>query len=265
MYKDNSPIGTGITEVITEEKLAQELRSIDSDKEYYAITLLGTAEGKMEWSILSHWVGWVDGKPGREIRKASLVNASYMAESWEKLGEGYLVVSNTRGVLFYARYGGNALVEKKIGEKKISHIIDVHDTAHDGAVGFKSADSLPQHVFKRAPRPKHRMRIIQRDQYRCKICGRRPDDYTDIELHVHHIRLWGKGGLTEDGNLVTLCDTCHDGLQPHEELSLFQLLDPDAFIPNLPKKMNEFQEGVRLYRALAKDMFMELDKLNMQS
>ncbi len=241
--------------MITRVEFAKELRFIDPDKEYYAITLLGTVDGKMQWSAQSHWAGWVDGKPGREIRKASLVKSSYMAESWTELGEGCLVVNNTRGLLFYARYGGNALVLKEIGEKYFSNIIRAHDTAYDGAVGFKAAANLPTHVFKRAPRPKHRMQIIQRDRCKCKICGRRPDDYTDIELHVHHIRLWSKGGLTEDENLITLCDTCHDGLQPHEELTLFELLDQDAFIPNLPKQNNEYWEGVRLYRELAKDMF----------
>lgn len=248
--------------VMTREELARELRLIDSDKEYYAITLLGTADGKIQWSALSHWVGWVDGRPGREIREASLVNASRMAETWTELGEGYLVVNNTRGLLVYARFGGNALVAKEIGEKYFSDTIRAHDTAYDGAVGFKAAADQPPHVFKRAPRPKHRMHIIQRDKYKCKICGRRPDDYTDIELHVHHVRPWEKGGLTEDENLVTLCDTCHDGLQPHEELSLFQLLDPDAFLPNPTKQQQEYREGVRLYRELAKVMFSKLENLD---
>ena len=90
-----------------------------------------------------------------------------------------------------------------------------------------------------------------------------PDDYnTDIELHVHHVRPWEKGGLTENENLVTLCDTCHKGLQPHEELSLFQLLDPDAFQPNLPEQQHEYREGVRLYREFAKGMFAELEILD---
>jgi hypothetical protein len=244
---------------MTREDLARELKSIDPGKKYFAITLLGTADGKMHWSACSHWVGWVDGKPGREIREASLVNASRMAETWAELGEGHLVVNSTTGLLVYARFGGNALVAKDIGEKYFSNMICAQETAYAGAVGFKPAASLPPHVFKRAPRPKHRMHIIQRDRYRCKICGRRPDDYTDIELHVHHVRPWEKGGLTEDENLVTLCDTCHDGLQPHEELSLFQLLDPDAFNPSLSKRLHEYREGVRLYRDFAKGMLSELE------
>lgn len=72
------------------EDISQELKSIDPGKEYYAITLLGTADGKMFWSAYTHWAGWVNGKPGREIREASIVNASYMAETWKDLGKGTL-------------------------------------------------------------------------------------------------------------------------------------------------------------------------------
>jgi hypothetical protein len=244
---------------MTREELAKELRYIDPNREYYAITLLGTAGGKMQWSAYSHWVGWMNDRPGREIREASLVNAARMAEAWTELGEGYLVVNSTTGLLVYARFGGNAFVAKEIGDKYFPDAVRAHETAYDGAMGFKAASDLPPHAFKRAPRPKHRMKIIQRDRYRCKICGRRPDDYTDIELHVHHVRPWEKGGLTEDENLVTLCDTCHDGLQPHEELSLFELLDPNAFLPDLAKRQEKYREGVRLYREIAKAMFSRLD------
>jgi hypothetical protein len=250
---------------MTREELAKELRYIDTGTKYYAITLLGTADGKMHWSAYSHWVGWVNGRPGREIREASLVNAERMADTWTDLGEGYLVVNSPTGLLVYTRFGGNALVAKEIGEKCFPHAIRAHETAYDGAMGFKAVSDLPQHVFKRAPRPKHRMKIIQRDRYRCKICGRRPDDYTDIELHVHHVRPWEKGGLTEDENLITLCDTCHDGLQPHEELSLFVLLDPSAFLPDLSEKGTEYHEGVRWYREIAKAMFSQLDHVDSES
>jgi hypothetical protein len=244
---------------MTREEFAKELRCIDPDTKYYAITLLGTADGKMQWSAYTHWVGWVDGKPGREIRQASLVNAERMAYFWTEMGEGYLVVNSTSALLVYTRLGGNALVAKEIGDKYFADEIGANETAYDGAMGFKAASDLPPHVFKRAPRPKHRMKIIQRDRYRCRICGRRPDDYTDIELHVHHIRPWEKGGLTEDENLLTLCDTCHDGLQPHDEPSLFELLDPNAFLPDLASKTEKYHEGVRLYRKISKVWFSQLD------
>jgi hypothetical protein len=216
-------------------ELVTELKTINADDQYYAITLLGSDDGKIQWSTQTHWIGWIGDKPGREIRKGSLVNPEYLAKHWTEVGQGYIVVNSRRGLFIFLRLGGNALVKKDIAESHLGNIIGENETAFDGLYGFVSASDLPAHAFKRAPRPKHRMSIIKRDQYKCKICGRRPDNYTDIELHVHHIRPWEKGGLTEDRNLLTICDTCHDGLDPHSDFSLFALLDPDASIPNMGK------------------------------
>lgn len=242
------------------QELITELKTIDPDDHYYAITLLGSDEGKIQWSTQTEWVGWVGGKPGREIRKGSLVKPEYMAEHWNKVGQGCLVVNSRRGLFIFLRLGGNALVKKAIAETHLQNIIEENETAYDGPHGFVSATDLPAHAFKRAPRPKHRMQIIKRDSYtKCKICGRRPDNYTDIELHVHHIRPWEKGGLTEDGNLLTICDTCHDGLEPHADYSLFALLDPGAAIPNIAKRNREFAKGVSNYRKAAVLMFAAVD------
>lgn len=242
------------------EELATDLKRIDPETDYYAITLLGDPDGKIRWSAYSHWAGWVGGTPGREIREASIVNPSNMAETWVGMGQGYLVVNSEQGFLIYMRYGGNALVAREIGEKYFQGIIRSHETAYDSTFGFKSARDLEPYVFKRAPRPKQRMKIIQRDQFKCRICGRSPDNYTDIELHVHHIRPWGKGGLTEDENLLTLCNTCHDGLQPHEVLSLFRMIDPNELNSTLSKRKKEYLEGTGYYRKWAERMFSDFEK-----
>jgi len=42
---------------------------------------------------------------------------------------------------------------------------------------------------------------------------------------VHHIKPFSEGGLTEKNNLITLCKTCHDGLYPHFDYSLYSLID----------------------------------------
>lgn len=68
------------------------------------------------------------------------------------------------------------------------------------------------------------MKVLKRDKNRCRICGRSPSDYEDVVLHVHHTRPWGKRGVTDINNLITLCHTCHNGLDPHEDQSLKTLL-----------------------------------------
>ena len=49
-----------------------------------------------------------------------------------------------------------------------------------------------------------------------------------VELELHHIRPVENGGLTVDGNLITLCSTCHDNLEPHFDHDLLWLFDSPA-------------------------------------
>ncbi|MFC1551009.1 HNH endonuclease [Candidatus Latescibacterota bacterium] len=241
------------------EKIKKELTTIYPENEYYALTLLGTSDGRIQHGAYTHWVGWVDDKPGREIRQASIVNAERLAETWRDLGENCIVVNNTFGVMMFLQNGGNALVKKELAEKHMKYMVVPDETAFDGSLGFKSLKNIPVQAFKRATRPKQRMRIIKRDLYRCRICGRNPDNHTDIELHVHHIRPWSKGGLTEDDNLITLCDTCHNGLEPHEEHSLFSYIEQDKLALKKDIRNKEFLEGVRIYRVIVQKDLAEID------
>lgn len=246
---------------VSRDELINELKTIGHNVDYYAITLLGVSDGRIHWSAQTHWAGWVGGKPGREIREASIVNANRMAEFWTEVGQGYLVVTSVRALVTYLRLGGNVLVSKAIAEKYLHDMVRPQETAFSGFAGFKCAENLPPEAFKRAPRPKHRMRVIQRDRCKCKICGRHPDDNTDIELHVHHVLPWDKGGLTEDDNLVTLCHTCHAGLEPHSQLSVLSLVKPDVFEISTEKERREYFDGVRSYREITRKMFAKSESM----
>jgi len=241
----------------TKNDIIQELRRIDKDSSYYQITLIGNKDGKISWYTYSHWVGWVNDKPGFEIREASIVNAHSMAKFWQDVGLPYVVVNSPATLTIFMRLGGHALIEKSIAEQYLPEMIKPESSAIDGPRGFKTLSSAPKSATKRVPNPKHRMNIIKRDDFRCRICGRRPDDYVDVEFHVHHIRPWGGGGLTEDQNLITLCQTCHKGLDPHGDISLFELLDPEAFRPDLERKRQKHLEGVRYYRDCVENGFKE--------
>lgn len=54
-----------------------------------------------------------------------------------------------------------------------------------------------------------RYETIKRDGYRCRACGFSVQD--GAHLHVDHIIPVSKGGLTERGNLQTLCTVCNLG------------------------------------------------------
>ena len=59
-----------------------------------------------------------------------------------------------------------------------------------------------------------RSAVLQRDQWRCKICGWSYDDYNPADprtvLELHHIIHHARGGENRATNLITLCNVDHD-------------------------------------------------------
>jgi hypothetical protein len=214
--------------------------------DYYFIETIAQPDGKIVRSTYTHWVGFTDSSPMREIREGSIVHPERFITGWRKMLMPYVVVSTPPEMFIYFHVGGCALVEKTLAKEFFANVILPAECAPDVPLGFKSVIDLPRESFFHAPRPKLRMRVLKRDDYRCRICGRRPADYTDVELHVHHIRPWATGGLTEEQNLVTLCHSCHNGLSPHEERGLFELIGKgilvgDAYVRASLKGMLRYQ------------------------
>lgn len=56
-----------------------------------------------------------------------------------------------------------------------------------------------------------RFKVLQRDQFRCKLCGRSPATELSCKLHVDHIIPFSKGGRTTFENLQALCSHCNVG------------------------------------------------------
>lgn len=90
---------------------------------------------------------------------------------------------------------------------------DPHDLEGFLAIGVQGA--APR-AHDRASTRKLRMEVLKRDDFRC-VCGRRASDHVDLELAVHHVIPVDDGGPTIESNLMTLCTTCHKGLDPPGE------------------------------------------------
>jgi len=219
----------------------------DLTRRYYAITILGTESG-VEWSCYSHWVAFTEDSPRREIREASIVIAKNLARTWRGLGESYVVVNSQNEMVIFLRLGGHALVERTVAQEVIPEFLAPRVVAQRSALGFTYVDSLPKSALNRAPTPTHRMRVLKRDDFRCRICGRRAADHVDVELHVHHIRPWGEGGVTIDSNLITLCHTCHKGLDPHFEWKLFDMASTTGKAFDFEGQPERYKQGVVRYR-----------------
>lgn len=68
-----------------------------------------------------------------------------------------------------------------------------------------------RHKTKREISDRLRFRILMRDGFTCKKCGRSPIKERDVELHVDHIIPWSKDGETLPENLETKCSRCNLG------------------------------------------------------
>ena len=246
------------------ETFAHELRTFDADVTYFAGTLLGDEEG-WRLSFQSRFAGWPDGggpDGGVELRQAVPVYADRMTCQWDELGQGWIVVTKPAHLLCFLRLGGNALVAEDIARRHFASFVEPHEVAAHGPLGFIKYKPDAREVNARAPTPKQRMRILERDGYRCQICGERPSNNEHIVLHVHHVRPFGEGGLTIDENLITLCHTCHAGLDPHYNPGLFWLRGGHVDRALRAEAPDAFCEGVETYRLRVAPAFDALAEVN---
>jgi hypothetical protein len=68
-----------------------------------------------------------------------------------------------------------------------------------------------EHSTGRDPSLRLRWKVLQRDRFTCRGCGRSPALNPGVELHVDHIEAWSNGGETMLENLQTLCSICNLG------------------------------------------------------
>lgn len=87
-------------------------------------------------------------------------------------------------------------------------------------VTYANSDDIPvpiangeETVRKSSRDPSLRVRfmVLKRDNFRCCACGSSPATSPGLHLHVDHIVPWSAGGLTQEGNLQTLCERCNLG------------------------------------------------------
>ena len=61
-----------------------------------------------------------------------------------------------------------------------------------------------------------RWRVLKRDRFRCRACGKSPATHEGVELEVDHIKAVARGGGDEESNLRALCRDCNRGKRDGE-------------------------------------------------
>ncbi len=218
---------------------------LENTEPYYYSSLF-FENNKQTISICSQWAGYKDIEKHIEIRVPRPIDGELMKEELSKLGEPPMIINSRKEYSIYFFFGGHGLIKKGVFEELFGDKKDV-GSFKVGHYGFIEVTDEDIKRSKKAP-SKMRGRVMKRDDRRCRICGRRPDDYEDLELHVHHIKPYSEDGLTIEDNLITLCNTCHDGLEPHMDESLFEYLNEKerGIKRNYMEKVIEYQKKMRI-------------------
>jgi 5-methylcytosine-specific restriction endonuclease McrA len=81
-------------------------------------------------------------------------------------------------------------------------------------------------IKRKAIPPKRRLKVLQRDNYTCQICGKSPAKYPELEidavrkLEIDHVQPHSKKGSDDTDNLQTLCMLCNRGKGNNEHFNL---------------------------------------------
>lgn len=233
------------------EELAHALRTFDPAGHYFAATLLAEDD---RWSLRfqTAFAGWPEGaEPGPsapELRQPCPVDPTKMVSLWGSVGQSWLAVDQAAELAAYFRLGGNALIAQGVARTHLPQFIAPQVLIKPALVALAAYEtSMNSH----RPSQKLRLRVLKRDGYRCQLCGERPSLNEHIVLVIHHINPFGASGVTAEENLVTICHTCHSGLDPHEDLDLY--LIPGGHLDRVigVAQSDEHSRAVDTYRRLA--------------
>lgn len=146
----------------------------------------------------------------RNIPKEELFHN--LEEVWVRLGrqpkleEMQLEISRFSSTTYKRRFG----TWRRALEDFVKYVNDEQNVSFE-TIEDEKIKSTTKHKTGRTINWRLRFKVMQRDNFKCKACGRSPATNGDIILHVDHIKAWANGGETVLENLQTLCSVCNVG------------------------------------------------------
>lgn len=128
-----------------------------------------------------------------------------------KYGEVAKPLSAFSAGVYESRFGS----WRKALEAFVAQVRSDQEQPTSSAVGpaGPSTPMIPAPVRRAARAVNWRLRflVMQRDGFRCCVCGSSPAKGHVVRLQVDHVLPWSKGGKTTFDNLQTLCEACNIG------------------------------------------------------
>ncbi len=147
---------------------------------------------------------------GRYSSSTKRYKTGYLLKLEERLFEKNIIKPRTNFYIFvtlrYAKMSGEVCDIKReiFDSKQISSLIDrLNDKNRNFYNDREIWESLCR-VERGRVSNKIRFSIYERDNYRCRVCGRKTSD-----LEIDHIKPISKGGKSDYDNLQTLCRMCN--------------------------------------------------------
>ncbi|OJU62058.1 MAG: hypothetical protein BGO01_16835 [Armatimonadetes bacterium 55-13] len=244
-----------------EERILNLYKSAPIDgAEYYFFTLARSEDGEIIESCYSHFAGFTEEKPRRDLRVASPIRYEVIWRTLNDVGQQPLTIHCSEDAPIWMFLGGHALLASEVAQHLFPHRLKPHPVVIRATGEMVSPELAGEAAERRAPTRKMRMEVFDRDGRRCVICGQSPRNSVQVELEAHHIRPWGMSGLTEMLNLVTLCSACHDGLSPHFDHTLYEHTGADQ-MRSRGRNLNDYTESVDRYRTHVKALLARELKL----
>jgi hypothetical protein len=149
-------------------------------------------------------------KKHQKLTEADLVRN--LKKVWDSLGrqprntEMSKPLSDYTASVYSRRWGSwikalEAFVEYMNSENKIT----------DAKSGIAKSRKVKPRKTPRNVSTRLRFLVMQRDNFKCRMCGSSPAHNPEVKLEIDHIKPWAKGGETVPANLQTLCSICNNG------------------------------------------------------
>ena len=167
-----------------------------------------TISKQIGWSNALSLIGVKLSQPQKNTKISEDELLEDILRLWIELGRQPTTTDLKNGLSLYPRRRFNA----RFGswDEALSRFIEWVNSE-----GFISPESSATGLKKRSTsrdiNNRLRYKILQRDYFKCCICGASPATNQETKLHVDHITPWAKGGETIIENLQTLCQDCNLG------------------------------------------------------
>jgi hypothetical protein len=204
---------------IPDKKLIQDLKTVAEELKKNSVTIdeydnFGTFSSSTVYRRFGSWFAVLKKAKLNKTRNRGISERQLyenLKQVWTKLGrqpkqrEVRKPLSKYSYHTYRYRFGGWIVALKKFTQLMKT----------GGTETLKNCPALPPAFRSRAagchPSSSLRLRVLQRDNFKCRFCGRSPATDPKVTLHVDHIKPWCRGGETLFENLQTLCSKCNYG------------------------------------------------------